>query len=63
VRLTFLLVIAGACALAVGASIVMTRASNRSALWNMALGGALALAVLAAALLIAYFMTRAVYPG
>jgi hypothetical protein len=55
-------VLVGACALAVGASVVMSRASDHSAMWNMILGGFLALAVLAGALLIAYFMTRA-YPA
>jgi len=53
-----ILLVAGAGAMAVAASIVMSRASNRSALWNMAFGAALAVAVLlgvvAVALLLAH---------
>ncbi len=52
-----------ACAFGVAASIVMARASNRSGLWNMLFGGVLALALMAGALMIAYLLTRAVYPG
>ena len=59
---TVLLVTAAAAACAVVAGAVMTWASNRSALWNMAFGTVLALAAIAAALLIAFLMTRAAYP-
>ena len=56
-----ILVSVAACALAAVASFVITRASNRSALSNMVLGGVLALAVLAGAIFIAFFMARAMY--
>jgi hypothetical protein len=49
--------------LAALASVVMAWASSRSALWNMAFGGVLALAVLAGAVLIAFLLTRAAYPN
>jgi ABC-type Mn2+/Zn2+ transport system permease subunit len=45
------------------ASVVMAWASNRSALFNMAFGGLLAVAVLAGGVLIAYLLTRVAYPN
>jgi hypothetical protein len=57
-----LILIAGGV-LAVLASIVMSWASNRSSLWNMMLGGVLAVAVLAGALIIAYLFTRLADPS
>ena len=60
---TILVVIASAAVLGLLASVVMSWASNRSALFNMVLGAMLAVAVLAGALIIAYLMTRATYPG
>jgi hypothetical protein len=60
---TILLVMVAVGVLAALASVVMAWASNRSALWNMALGGVLALAVLAGALVIAFLLTRAAYPN
>ena len=58
---TVLLVVAGVCALAVIASVIMTRGSNRSALSNMVFGAVAALFVLAGALLIAFLLTRAAF--
>jgi hypothetical protein len=58
-----ILTLISACVLAVLASIVMSWASNRSALWNMAFGGVLALAVLVGALIIAYVFAWMVYPS
>jgi hypothetical protein len=57
-----ILLIAGAGAIAVAASVVMWHASNRSALWNMAFGAALAAAVLAAVLLAALLLALATLP-
>jgi ABC-type Mn2+/Zn2+ transport system permease subunit len=53
----------GACIAALIASMVMVWSSNRSALFSMAVGGVLALAVLACAVLIAFLLTRAAFPG
>ena len=61
--ITIAAIVFGAGAIGVIASIVMARAANRSPLFNMVLGAILALAVLAGAILIAYLMTRAFYPG
>lgn len=56
----FVFVLAGACAVAIAASIVMSWASNRSALWNMVVGGALAFGIFVAiAVLVAVIMRRA----
>lgn len=44
------------------ASVVMARAANQSALFNMVLGVILAIAVLAGAVIIAWLMTRAYFP-
>ena len=60
---TILAVMVAAGVLAALASVVMAWASNRSALWNMAFGGVLALAVLVGALVIAFLLTRAAYPN
>jgi len=49
-------------AIAVAASVVMMWASNRSALWNMVFGPALAVAVLAGVLLAALLLSRAALP-
>jgi uncharacterized membrane protein YeaQ/YmgE (transglycosylase-associated protein family) len=61
--ISILIVVASAAVLGMLASVVMSWASNRSALFNMILGAVLALAVLAGALTIALFMTRAMYPS
>ena len=61
--LTLALIVIAACAFGFLASLVMSWASNRSALWNMVFGGVLAFAVLAGALLIAYLLTRRAYPN
>jgi hypothetical protein len=62
--ITIAAIVFGAAAIGVIASIVMARAAHRSALFNMALGAVLALAVLAGALIIAWLMTRAyLQPG
>lgn len=53
----------GACIVGLIASMVMVWSSNRSAVFSMAVGGLLALAVLACALVIAFLLTRAAYPG
>ena len=58
-----LMILLGVCACGVVASVVMVWASNRSALSSMIVGGVLAVVVLACALLIAYLITRAAYPG
>lgn len=58
-----LLIFLGACIVGLIASMVMVWSSNRSAVFSMAVGGLLALAVLACALLIAFLLTRAAYPG
>jgi hypothetical protein len=60
--ITVLVIVAAACGLAMMASVVMTWASHRSAVWSMLLGGVLALAVLAGAVIIALLLTRAAYP-
>ena len=60
--ITIAAIVFGAGAIGVIASIVMSRASNQSAIFNMVLGVVLALAVLAGALLIALLMTRAYLP-
>jgi hypothetical protein len=52
------LILIAACAFGVLASIVMTRASDRSAVWNMFFGGVLAVGVLLGALAIAYLLSR-----
>jgi len=44
------------------ASVVMARAANQSALFNMVLGVILAMAALAGAVIIAWLMTRAYLP-
>ena len=54
----FVLVLAGACAVAIAASIVMSWASNRSALWNMVVSGALAFGIFAAIAMLVIVMTR-----
>jgi hypothetical protein len=56
-----LIVTACACAFGVLASVVVSWASNRSALWNMAFGAVLAFAALAGALIIAFLLTRAAF--
>jgi len=56
-----LLVAAGSCVLAVIASIVMTRASNRSPAWNVGFGAALGLAVLLGALVVVMLLTRTAF--
>ena len=61
--LTLALIVIAACAFGFLTSLVMSWASNRSALWNMVFGGVLAFAVLAGALLVAYFLTRRAYPN
>lgn len=61
VTVVLVMAAAAACAVIVGA--VMVWASSRSALWNMAFGTVLALAAIAAALIIAFLMTRAAYPS
>jgi hypothetical protein len=60
--LTIALVMVAAGILAMLASVVMSWASNRSALWNMVLGTVLAVAVLGGALMIAFLLTDAAYP-
>ena len=55
------LVLIAVVVVGLGASAVMSWASGRSALWNMAFGGVLAVAVLAGALVIAFLLTRAAY--
>jgi uncharacterized membrane protein YeaQ/YmgE (transglycosylase-associated protein family) len=60
--ITIAVIVFGAGAVGVIASIVMARAANQSALFNMVIGAVLALAVLAGALLIALLMTRAYLP-
>jgi hypothetical protein len=60
--IALLMVLAAAGTVAVFVSILMTRASNRSALWNLLLAGILAFAVLGGALLIALMLTRWVFP-
>lgn len=61
--LTLALIVVTACVFSLLASLVMSWASNRSALWNMVFGGVVAFALLAGALIIAYFLTRAAYPA
>ena len=61
--LTLLLIVGAACVAAIGSSVIMSWASNRSALANMVLGSLLAIAVLVAALIIALLMTRATFSG
>ena len=56
--LTGVLILAVAAAAALLASLIMTRASSRSALWNMGLGAILAVAVIICALAIAWWMAR-----
>jgi hypothetical protein len=58
---TILLLVAAAAA-AFAASVIMSRAANRPALWNMGLGGALASVVLVCAVAIAYGITRSMLP-
>jgi hypothetical protein len=60
--LVALIIIVTAGAVAALASAAMSWASNRSAVWNMVFGGALAFVVLACAPVIALLMTRAAYP-
>lgn len=59
---TILIVIAGGCVFGIIASVVMSWASTRSALWNMMFGGILAFGVLAGALIIALVLARTAYP-
>ncbi len=59
---TLLTVVAGACLIGLLASVVIAWASNRSAAWNMAFGALCALVVAAAALLVAWLLTRAAFP-
>lgn len=56
--LSILAVLATVSVGALLASAVMSRAADRSALFNMLVGGILAVLVLAAALAIAFFLTR-----
>ena len=58
---SILAVSAGACAIAIVASILIARASNRPPVWNMMFGALCGFAVLAAALLIALLLTRAAF--
>jgi hypothetical protein len=60
--ITIAAIVFGAGLIGVVASFVMSRAADRSALFNMVLGAILALAVLAGAVIIAWLMTRAYYP-
>jgi len=55
-------VVVGACTLGLVASLVIAWASNRSAAWNMMFGAACGLAILLAALLVAFLLTRAAFP-
>jgi hypothetical protein len=59
---TLILIVAGAAAAAFAASVIMSGAANRSALWNLGLGAVLAVAVLIGALVIAYALTRSMLP-
>ncbi len=59
--LPLILLVAGAGATAVVASVVMVRASNRSAALNMVFGAALAVVAIAGALLLALLLTRAAF--
>ena len=59
---TVLAIVLAACGLAVLASVVMSWATRRSALWSMLIGALLAVAVLVGAVIIAFLMTRAAYP-
>jgi hypothetical protein len=54
--------ILAAAGLALGASAIMSWASNRSPLFNMAVGALLALGVLGGAILIALLLARAWLP-
>ena len=60
---TVILILAGAAAVAVVASVIMSRAANRPAVWNMGLGGTLAPVVLVGAVAIAYGITRVMLPA
>ena len=60
--LTIMAVLAAVVVGGIIASAVMSWASNRSALFNMFFGGILAVGVIAAALIIAFLLTRATYP-
>ena len=61
--MTVILILVAAAGAALLASVIMSRAANRPALWNMGLGGALAVAVLVCAALIAYAITRSMLPA
>jgi ABC-type Mn2+/Zn2+ transport system permease subunit len=63
VLVTLLVIALATCVVGLAASVVMAWASNRSALFNLAFGGVLALAVLAGGVLIAYLLTRVAYPN
>jgi hypothetical protein len=56
------LILAGACVLGIAASVVMSWASNRSALWNMVFSGVLVFTVFAALALVVIVLTRAAFP-
>ena len=60
--ITTLLILGAAGGIAIVASIVMTWASRRSAIWSMLLGGVLAVVALIGALIIALLLTRAAFP-
>ena len=60
---TVILILAGAAAAAFVASVIMSRAANRPAIWNMGMGGALGFAVLVCAVAIAYGITRSMLPA
>ena len=56
--LMVILILVVVAAAGVLVSVIMTRASSRSALWNMGLGAILAVAVIICALAIAWWMAR-----
>ena len=58
---TFAIALLVVCAIGIGASLLMTQASNRSALWNMFFGGVVAFGVLVGAVLIAWLLARAAF--
>lgn len=61
--MTVILILAAAAGAALLASVIMSRAANRPALWNMGLGGVLSVAVLVCGVLIAYAITRSMLPA
>jgi hypothetical protein len=61
--MTIILALLGVCVFGIAASIVMSWASNRSPLWNMAFSGALVFAMFVALALVVIYLTRAAFPG